>query len=363
MRGNGRIFARKNSSHLWCAYYLRNKEYRESTKTSDPKKAARFLKRRTEEVGADKIGARPFAGPRQERLTIDELLDALRNDYELRGKATQQFCSHLKRLRAHFGAMRATQLSSETVDLYVKEQLDNGYKPATVNRRMQPLKQAYALAIERKHLHSAPSIRHLSEDNVRQGYFEGGEFRRLVSLLPEYLQDFALYAYCTGWCKNGIANLRWEQVSQEVIFLPAKYWKNRKPQTIPIAGEIADIVARRRAARAVTTKDGVTLSEFLFHRDGKPIGDIRKAWKTACELAGIPGRLFHDLCRTFARNADRAGVKRSVAMECRGRKTESIYLRYRIVDEGEKADALVQVQEYLRNEPSERDRAVPSRVQ
>jgi integrase len=172
-----------------------------------------------------------------------------------------------------------------------------------------------------------------------------------------------LYAYLTGWRKNGIANLRWEQANEHVIFLPAKYWKNRKPQTIPIAGEIADIVARRRAACAVTTKDGVTLSEFIFHRDGKPIGDIRKAWKTACELAGIPGRLFHDLCRTFARNADRAGVKRSVAMECMGRKTESIYLRYRIVDEGEKADALVQVQEYLRNEPSERDRAVPSRVQ
>jgi len=28
-RGNGRIFARKNSSYLWIAYYLRGREYRE----------------------------------------------------------------------------------------------------------------------------------------------------------------------------------------------------------------------------------------------------------------------------------------------------------------------------------------------
>ena len=30
-RGNGRIFQRKGSAFMWCAYYLRGKEYREST--------------------------------------------------------------------------------------------------------------------------------------------------------------------------------------------------------------------------------------------------------------------------------------------------------------------------------------------
>ncbi len=77
----------------------------------------------------------------------------------------------------------------------------------------------------------------------------------------------------------------------EVVFLPAKYWKNREPQTMPLVGELAEIIARRRAARAVTTKGGVMLSEFIFHRDGLPIGDMRKAWKTACKLAGVSGRV------------------------------------------------------------------------
>src|SRR6516162_3411619 len=50
---------RKGSTLLWCAYYLRGKEYRESTGETDPNKAEKYLKRRLKEVGADQIGAKP----------------------------------------------------------------------------------------------------------------------------------------------------------------------------------------------------------------------------------------------------------------------------------------------------------------
>ena len=374
MRGNGRIFPRKGTASLWCAYYLRGKEYRESTGTADPKQAEKFLKRRLKEVGADQIGAKPFMGPQQERLTCNQLLDALKADYKLRGKLTPQFSSHLVRVREYFGLMRATVLSSETVDKYVTEQLEAGFKPATVNRGTQLLRQSYALAVERKHLHSMPSIRRLDEsDNVRRGFFEEPELRRVVSYLPEYLQDFTLWAFRTGWRKGGIKNLRWPDVTKqiiedketkermevEVMFLPAKHWKNREAQTMPLVGELAEIIARRRSARAVKTDAGVMLSEFIFHRDGLPIGDMRKVWRTACKLAGVSGRLFHDLCRTFARNADNDGVSRSVAKDIMGRKTEAIYARYRIVAQSEKVSALLRMQRKSCTSP-ERVMTMPS---
>jgi hypothetical protein len=75
-------------------------------------------------------------------LSSREGLDALKADYELRGKLTLQFASHLARIRDYFGAVRATALSSETVDKYVSEQLEAGFKPATVNRGTQLLRQA-----------------------------------------------------------------------------------------------------------------------------------------------------------------------------------------------------------------------------
>ena len=106
-RGQGRIFQRKGSTLWWCAYYLRGKEYRESTEQRDEKKAQKFLDRKLKEVHADQIGAKPFVGPQQERLKISELLDALEADYKLRGKESPQFKAHLKPVRDYFGEWRA----------------------------------------------------------------------------------------------------------------------------------------------------------------------------------------------------------------------------------------------------------------
>jgi integrase len=67
-------------------------------------------------------------------------------------------------------------------------------------------------------------------------------------------------------------------------------------------------------------------------RDGQRVGLLRKAWLRACEEAGVPGRLFHDLRRTAVRNLEAAGVPRSAAMAMVGHRTESIYRRYAIAD-------------------------------
>src|ERR1039458_7414531 len=107
MRGTGRIFHRKGSTFLWCSYYLRGKEYRESTGETDHNKAEKFLKRRLKEVGADQIGAKAFVGPQQERVKISELLDPLEADYKLRAKDSMQARSNFKRVRPDVGLPRA----------------------------------------------------------------------------------------------------------------------------------------------------------------------------------------------------------------------------------------------------------------
>jgi integrase len=66
-------------------------------------------------------------------------------------------------------------------------------------------------------------------------------------------------------------------------------------------------------------------------------------WRGACERAGVPGRLVHDLRRTAVRNFERAGVSRSVAMKLTGHKTESIYWRYAIVSEADLAEGVRKV--------------------
>ena len=106
-RGDGRIFQRKGTGSWWCAYYLRGKEYRESTGETEQKKGQKFLDRKLKEVHADQIGAKSFVGPQQERIKVAELLDALEADYRLRGKESPQLKAHLRPLRDHFNDWRA----------------------------------------------------------------------------------------------------------------------------------------------------------------------------------------------------------------------------------------------------------------
>ena len=102
----------------------------------------------------------------------------------------------MKPIRETFGNMRAVAVTAKQIEDFIdRRQDEDGLAPATGNRGTQLLGQAFSLGIERRRIVIAPHIPHLSENNVRQGFFERGDFEAVVALLPEHLQDFARFGH------------------------------------------------------------------------------------------------------------------------------------------------------------------------
>jgi integrase len=348
-RGDGRIFQRNGI--YWCAYYVNGTEHRESTKKIDEREAQKYLAKVIKQVHADQIGARTFVSPKSCRMKIRELVAALRLDYEHSGKLSPQNASELRRIDKDFGDTRAIQLPAERVQRYVHGRLVEGAKPATVNRLLTFLIRVYSLAVENRHLseQDVPRIKLLQKvHNTRKGFCNRPEFDAIHSHLPVDLKDFALFGFLTGWRKGEISSLTWQNVHDGTIRLDDEDSKNGEGRSLVTAGELAQLMERRQAARMA----GNVLSSFVFHRNGGPVKRFQKAWASACRKAGCPERLFHDLRRSAVRNLIRSGVPQFVAMSISGHKTVSMFKRYAITSEDDLKAAMEAVARYNQQQVS-----------
>ena len=71
------------------------------------------------------------------------------------------------------------------------------------------------------------------------------------------------------------------------------------------------------AHRSLAKED--LLCPYVFQRDGQPVKNMRKAWHTACNMAGVPD---------------------TVAMKLTGLKTRSVFDRYDVTSEADLREAL-----------------------
>jgi hypothetical protein len=112
MRGMGRIF--KRGSIYWVAYNHRGQEHRESSQSENESVARKLLKKRIGEVATGQ-----FIGPNEERLTFEELADALLTDYKInKQRSIRSVKLSLEHLRQAFGLMLALDVTTEDQEIY-----------------------------------------------------------------------------------------------------------------------------------------------------------------------------------------------------------------------------------------------------
>ena len=128
----------------------------------------------------------------------------------------------------------------------------------------------------------------LRENPPRQGFFEHPEYLAVRAHLPAPWQDILDLAYYSGWRKQEILGLTWDEIDEAggVIRLSPARSKTLVGRILPISHPIAEALARRRVRRDPD-------SPLVFHRDGIPVRRWRTAWRTACQpasstIVGVP---------------------------------------------------------------------------
>jgi integrase len=303
--------------------------------------AIRLLKRRIAE--AQQPG-RPI-GAQVEKTTLGNLTEILLNDYRANARRSiDRLEDAIIHLKEFFGPdRRATDLTADRIvayQAYRQEQRHKGRSVAnaTINYELAMLRRAFRLAARARKVAFRPEFEMLHVKNARQGFFEANQYRAVVEHLPDYLKPVAAIAYASGWrTKSELLTRQWRHVDLDSgwLRLDPGEGKTSEGRMFPLSPELRSLLEdQREYVSDIERSTGQIIPWVFVHPDGSPIRDFRYAWAKACKAGGVAGRLVHDLRRTAVRNLERAGVPRSAAMKITGHKTETVYRRYAIVDEG-----------------------------
>jgi integrase len=330
MRGDGRIKLRGRLYSI--VYWLNGEEHTEPTGQTDEQEARKCLRLRMKEVHATEIGKGAFITPKMRKLTIRELCVPLRTYFENNRMASPQNLSYLRRVEQDFGDFRAVDLTMDDLETYKQKQRADGYADATVNRVLEMLRRAYNRAVSAKRFNQAdvPTFELHHEDNTREGNFTEQQLADVLANLPDYLQDFTLWASQTGQRKGELSQLTFGMLDGDVLRIPGSICKNKKGRVLPLTEELKKILARRKAARQIERDGTVEVCDLIFHKDGQRLGQCQKEWIRAVKAANCPDRIFHDLRRFAVTNLVNAGIPQSIAMKVSGHKTQSMFARYNI---------------------------------
>jgi integrase len=357
-RGSGSVFL---IGRLWWIAY-RGPDGRRIAESSESQRkgdAERLLQRRN--------GAREHnlpVIPKAERLTFDTAAQSVIDDFTINGKRSgenvrQRFDNHLK---PFLSGRRMAGITATDVIKYVAHRQQQGItnrkgervrdvSNAEINRELALLKRTFSLAIKSGLLAMRPHIPMLRESAPRSGFLEREQIASVVAHLPPALRPVIQFTYVTGWRINSeVLPLEWHQVdfkAGEVKLLPGTT-KNGEGRTFPMTADLRSLLEGQQVAHEKLKKSGHIIPQVFWRmvadkrrgpKKPKPIKAFKKAWVAACNAAGCPGRIPHDMRRSSVRNLVRAGIPERVAMMMTGHKTRSVFERYNIVSDGDLKDA------------------------
>jgi integrase len=313
-------------------YYINGGRIRETVKGAKNESQARAkLKERISQIHTG-IFIR-----HEEKIGFEDLVKLIEDEYRLkqrRGITTMKV--HVRHLREFFRHYPAIKIQPAIAVDYQEHRLEQKASPATINRETACLHHMLQIAYDMGKLSRVPKFTKLEGERVREGFLGWAEFDRvLAEINGQWRKNFIEFLFLVGWRSGKAKSLEWNQ-----IFLTDTPWLKTDPGSVtkksgsdlPLSGRLLEIIKAQAELRRLDCP-------YVFHNNGRKVGDLRKSWHNATKKAELEGKVIHDFRRSTARNLTSLGVPQQVIMARCGWRTASTFHRHAIVDHSDQEAA------------------------
>jgi len=214
-----------------------------------------------------------------------------------------------------FGKKPLNEILPEDVETYRAQRMRrDGRKPSlgTINNDHIILKHVFSVA-ERRGIvivNPAKKVPIPDADNERDRVLIEDEWQSLYEAAAPHIKPILLIAYQLGPRLGEIMKLTWDRVDLQRGFIKLRSTdtKTKEARLVPLTEDSRKCLIELSKVRSLSTS-----RVFLY--DGKPINEIKNAFKTALRRAGVEDFRFHDLRHCAATNLRRAGIDSVTAMK------------------------------------------------
>lgn len=231
----------------------------------------------------------------------DELEKLLEKDFEngdRRLGTRKNDATYFRVIRAHFGDDSADQIDEDYWDTWVRT------KGRRLNRSLSDiakyLSKVLTYGYSKGYLRRKPKIKNPDKAKKTGLIYENSDIERFLDYADPLLRDLIILGAECGLRPHENRGLRWEwvEMTEESVFLhlPATFTKTKKPRSIVVSSNSAEILKRRYKER---------VGPFVYPApkdDNKPVRReyVAKLWRKMLKKSGsMQGIKFHWLRHSF----------------------------------------------------------------
>lgn len=171
------------------------------------------------------------------------------------------------------------------------------------------------------------------QEQKRNRWLDEEELQRLWGVLDTYhnqdTSNIIRLLLLTGSRRSEVLKASWDQFDLErgIWTKPSHMTKQNKMEHLPLSSQALQILKTMKKKDNGPKEQSVC---YLFPGKvpGKPLCDVKKAWKTIREKAGLPGIRLHDLRHTHASHLVSSGLSLSIVGKLLGHTQIATTQRY-----------------------------------